>query len=303
GEIVNSLVQNLDGNPYYLWPVGADKYHMWSWENSVVQLNADLSYDTTYPINLSSEFFIWRTQPYNDQSYFLLGDRPGGSPGINDVEIAVVHVDNEANVLNSFVFGFVGEWTSGACLSSIDPGVLFIGGTASEVDYTLIDSTDFNQIFIHKTNISGEIQRTSFYSTNGSIRMGNLLATSDGGCLISGEYNDFMNHPFTHISDAFFLKMDANGIITSLPFNKTSLKPTAYAIHPNPVKEKFRIQSATGQTTKAMLYNLNGALVKRFEFVSDFEADVSTLMPGAYLLQLSRQDGYMESRKLIIMNR
>jgi hypothetical protein len=303
GEIINSLVQNLDSNPYYLWPVGADKYHMWSWENSVVQLNADLSYDTTYPINLSSEFFIWRTQPYNDQSYFLLGDRPFGSPGINEVDIAVVHVDNEANVLNSFVFGFDGELASRACLSSIDPEVLFIGGTRSRVDYALIDSTDFNQIFIHKTNISGEILRTSFYSTNGSVMMGNLIATSDGGCLISGGYYDFMNYPFTNIMDAFFLKMDTNGIITSLHTNKTPLKPTAYTIHPNPVKDKFRIQCANGQTSKAMLYSLNGALVQRFEFVSDFEADVSNLMPGAYLLQFSRQDGYMESRKLIIMNR
>jgi hypothetical protein len=301
GTILNYLVQSLEAAPYYLLPVGSDKYHSWAWNNRIVQLNSDFSYDTTYTLSLPEQIYLWRTQAYNNQSYFLLGDYSHAESGYLDIDLAVLHVDSTANVLNTFVFGFKGEMDGGTAVSYFHPDTLFVGG-ARKIEPFPVDSNDFNHLFVHKTTISGEIVSTAFFGINGQVNLGGLLATSDGGCIMSGTYNDFLTYPDSNIRDVFLVKMDANGTITRLDESKLQLHPQKYLVYPIPAKDHLMIRSKDSFRTRASFFNANGVLITSLDFVSNAEIDVSGFQPGVYFLQLIQQDGYSETKKLLIKN-
>jgi len=296
GEILLTHEQMLNMYAIKLWPVGTNKYHMWSWNNIIVQLNADFSFETTYSLGLPHDFLNSNIQPYSNQSYFILYDKITFIP-FNDqplIDIEVLHINQQANLLNTFLFGFEGENARGASLSSYNPDILFIGGSKYPRQNLQNESTNFNQIFIYKTDISGQILHASFYSTNSGISCGRLKATSDGGCLIPVIY--YSNYPSQAV---FYLKMDAGGNIVGLK-EDLPFKADAYSMFPNPAKSQFTLRSASGLTTTATIFSMNGAIVKSFHFETSCQVDVSNLKPGVYVMQLKRADGHSESKKVIV---
>lgn len=293
GEVLQTREQTLGFYAYYLWPVGTNKYHMWSWNNIVIQLDAGFNFETTFSPGWDSEFQPVSIQPYNLNSYFLLRDKMKFVPGQEEplIEVEVLHVNNQVNPLNTFVFAFEGENVRGASLSSHNPGILYIGGTRYPRSYM----NTFNQIFIYKTDIYGQILQSTFYSNNHGISCGRILATSDGGCLIPViHYRDYPSQ------DAFFLKMDADGNIVGINEN-LPIKANQYSMFPNPVRNQFTLRSASGLFTTSTIFSMSGAIVKSFGFESSCEVDVSGLRPGVYLMQLNRSDGHFETTRVIVI--
>ena len=294
GEMLQIKEQSLGFNAFYLWPVDSNKYHMWSWNNIVIQLDAGFNFENTFSPGWDNEFQSVSIHPYDLDSYFLLRDKVKFVPGQEDpvIEVEVFHVNNQVNPLNTFVFGFEAENTFGASLSTHDPDILYIGGTRNPRPYLKTS----NQIFIYKTDIYGQIINAAFYSSNSGISCGNLLATSDGGCLIPVRY--FRDYPS---QDAFYLKMDADGNIVGfredLPFQADQ-----YLMFPNPVQNQFTLQSASGLPTIATIFSMSGEIIKSFQLETSYQVDVYDFRPGVYLMQLNRADGYRESMKVIITN-
>lgn len=292
GDILQIKEQSLGFNAYYLWPVDGNKYHMWSWNNIVIQLDAGFNFENTFSTGWGNEFQPVGIHPYNLDSYFLLRDKVKFVPGQEEplIEVEVLHVNNQVNPLNTFVFGFEAENTFGASLSSHNPDILYIGGTRNPRPYL----KTLNQIFIYKTDIYGQILHAAFYSNNRGISCGNLLATSDGGCLIPVRY--FRDYP---LQDAFYLKMDADGNIVGLK-EDMPLKADQYSMFPNPIRNQFTLRSASVLPTSVTILSISGAIIKSFNFESSCQVDVSGLRPGVYLMQLNRADGYHELKKVII---
>lgn len=298
GDILRTLEQTLDFYAFYLWPIGANKYHMWSWQNTVIQLNENFGFESAFSLGWGSEFLNVRIKPYNLQSYFLLRDKMKFVFGHENpfFEAEVLHVDDQVNPLNTLIIGFENENVRGVSLSSYQPGVLFIGGTRIPIATSNGSSAVPNQIFIYKTDISGQILQSRFYNTTGGISSGSLLATSDGGCLIPVTY--YRDYP---AQDVFYLKMDWEGNFLGLEDDLVT-PSVKYSIFPIPAKSHFTLQSTSVLPTSATIFSASGAMVKNFLFELSCRVDVSDFKPGVYMLQLIRADGYRESRKLLVTN-
>jgi hypothetical protein len=219
--------------------------------------------------------------------------------GFYDTDLAVIVMDSVANVMDSFIFGFADTSDRGAQVSFYHPDTLFLGG-ARNVQPFPEDSTDFNHLFVHKTSVSGEIVATAFYGANGMLSMGGILATSDGGCIMAGQFYDFLTHPESEIRDAVFVKVNPDGTITNLEEKKTSVNGDSFVVYPNPARDQIFIQSNSRLKIRALLYNSTGVLISGFEFVSRVGFDVSGLPVGVYLLQLITPDGTIKTRKVLL---
>ena len=304
GSVLEFSEQVLEGSPIYVIPLADNKYHMLGTNKTNIQLNSDFTYDTTLVLNLPMDNVIMpiRLQPYNDNSYFVLVEYiVGAGPDYFDVDLAVFRVDSEAHILSTFAYGFADTTDWGTAVSYFHPDTLFVGG-ARKIEPFPADSNDFNHLFVHKTTISGEIVSTAFFGVSGQVNLGGLLATSDGGCIMSGTYYDFLTFPGSNITDAFFVKMDANGTITKLDESKLQLHPQKYLVYPIPAKNHLMIRSKDNFRTKASFFNANGVLITSLNFISNAEIDVSGFQSGIYFLQLIQQDGYSETKKLLIKN-
>ncbi|PKL15106.1 MAG: hypothetical protein CVV49_21965, partial [Spirochaetae bacterium HGW-Spirochaetae-5] len=93
-----------------------------------------------------------------------------------------------------------------------------------------------------------------------------------------------------------------NGTITRLDESKLQLHPQKYLVYPIPAKDHLMIRSKDSFRTRASFFNANGVLITSLDFVSNAEIDVSGFQPGVYFLQLIQQDGYSETKKLLIKN-
>jgi hypothetical protein len=300
GNLLEFSEQFLTGFPFYLVPVGDDKYHMWATNNTILQLNNEFTYETSFSTDLPAEITIPRLKPYLENRYFLYGDFfVDAGNGFYDTDLAVIVMDSVANVMDSFIFGFADTSDRGAQVSFYHPDTLFLGG-ARNVQPFPEDSTDFNHLFVHKTSVSGEIVATAFYGANGMLSMGGILATSDGGCIMAGQFYDFLTHPESEIRDAVFVKVNPDGTITNLEEKKTSVNGDSFVVYPNPARDQIFIQSNSRLKIRALLYNSTGVLISGFEFVSRVGFDVSGLPVGVYLLQLITPDGTIKTRKVLL---
>jgi len=304
GSLIEFSEQVLAGTPYYLVPIGAEKYHMYGNNYTIIQLNSDFFYDTTFALNLPMEniFVPIRLQTYNYNTYFLLIEYivDAGSDYF-DSDLAVIIVDSMANILNTFAYGFADTTDRGTKVSCHHPDTLFVGG-ARNVQTFPIDSSYFNHLFVHKITISGEIVSTTFFGADGLVYMSGLLATDDGGCIMSGLFYDFLTYPDSNIRDAFFIKVNPDGTITRLEEENYHSITDNYVVFPNPVLDRLIINGADQEKTLAQLFNTKGVLLKSLEFDSYAEIDVSGFPSGAYLLQLLQRDGKSVTKKLMIKN-
>jgi hypothetical protein len=300
GNLLEFSVQFLTGFPFYLVPVGDDKYHMWAINNTILQLNSDFTHDTSYLTGLPADITIPRMKPFLENRYFLYGDFfVDAGNGFYDTDLAVFVLDSVANVMNSFIYGFADTSDRGAQVSFYHPDTLFLGG-ARNVQPFPEDSTDFNHLFVHKTSVSGEIVATAFYGASGMLSMGGVLATSDGGCIMAGQCYDFLTHPDSEVRDAVFVKVNPDGTITSLGDKMTSLNDNYFVVYPNPVRDRIFIKSHSNMKTRALLYSPTGVLISGHEFVSSAGFEVSGLPSGIYLLQLLTPDGAAKTYKVMV---
>ncbi len=302
GTVLDKVVQANEESPSFIAPMKDGKYHMYKYENQIVQLNSDFTPDKSFELNLPPYYHMWSLIPYTEDSYFLTGRYYAHFlPDYIMTDLAYVHIDYNGNVLNTLRYGFEMESSEGPSLSYCDPETLYVGGTRNVYSESL-DSLGHSAIFIHKINLNGDILQTTHFETDKPIRAGMFFATSDGGCLISGMQYDYESASCLY-SDGFFIKMEADGSILGLPESWEYTQNREFQVFPNPVKDKLQIVSTNGKSmdyTRGILYNSSGIQLKSFEFRAETVQDLSDLAAGIYALQLIKQNGNFETVKLIV---
>lgn len=121
-----------------------------------------------------------------------------------------------------------------------------------------------------------------------------LLATQDGGCLVSGRV---MYDIDEEESDLFVLKINADGTVSSNEILVEDVPP--FVFYPNPTQGKFNMQfSPDVQPAQVELYDLQGRMVRKQN--KAFESiDMSQLPAGTYTMRVTMEDGKAYSDKVV----
>ena len=121
-----------------------------------------------------------------------------------------------------------------------------------------------------------------------------ILATSDGGCLIIGNASRG-NLPYYGTYEWFALKLEADGSEGS---GEITVKDEIF-IYPNPVRDILHLSVPTYlKPIRVEIFDLQGRLVrtqsKAFESI-----DMSQLPAGTYTLRVTLEDGKTYSDKVV----
>ena len=168
------------------------------------------------------------------------------------------------------------------CNGVYDPGAWQYG----EID-------GMNRFTVTKTDANTNIIWSRFYEDGEHVfQPCSVMATSDGGCLVTGRYWTLDQTE----AKLFVLKFFSDGSL-SVSEKESFVRP--YAFYPNPVKEQLLMQfSPDVQPAQIELYDLQGRLVrtqsKAFESI-----DMSQLPAGTYTLRVTLEDGKTYSDKVV----
>lgn len=121
-----------------------------------------------------------------------------------------------------------------------------------------------------------------------------LLATQDGGCLVSGKVMYDINQ---EEADLFVLKINADGTVGNDEILVEDI--LLYTIYPNPAHDHFCLQySPNVQPAQVELYDLQGRLVRTQRGNFD-HIDISQLPTGTYTMRVIMEDGKAYSDKVV----
>jgi hypothetical protein len=126
----------------------------------------------------------------------------------------------------------------------------------------------------------------------------NVLATSDGGCLLTAIYDEYEGEQQW---DVFILKLNRIDIITSAEFLPVNNENSGVSIFPNPGREKISVCTLkTG--TSLSLFKLNGKQVLKVNLKKGPNTiDCSFLPPGTYIYSINRNNTVKNTGKWIKM--
>ena len=129
------------------------------------------------------------------------------------------------------------------------------------------------------------------YDFNNRIMPRYVMATQDGGCLVTGEIGTGFNGEEGMMM--FAVKIDSEGCLDVLETESTTQLVGCY---PNPAKDYVRIEGA--EVAEVRVYNALGQLVKTFKNTN--EIPVAALPQGVYLLRITDTDGKVYMNKIAV---
>ena len=151
-----------------------------------------------------------------------------------------------------------------------------------------------NRLVITKTdeNLSVAWEKAYTYPSR-FLQATCLLATNDGGCIVTGGAYDEASRHF----DLFVLKIDADGTVGTDEILVEAVRP--YAFWPNPVRDELRLRySPDVKPAQAELFDLQGRLVLRQRNALE-TLNLQRLAAGTYTLRVTLEDGKTFSDKVV----
>jgi len=233
----------------------------------------------------------------DDNRYYLAGNVPVGLPS-RDIGVMLLDENNQplrfANVGKpADTIDFGGAQQS---MDFINSNTIFIGGI-SNVDvnipyYSPIKSWYSLYCFDSLLNLKW----TKFYGGDAYYFLFHVVATSDGGAILSGTRYD-SNTPDNKL-DIYILKVDENGLITSTS-DMPPLTVSEAIVYPNPGSTQLTIETAL-KGLQFELYSTNGQTVVS-QPVNNGTTTVNTsaLPAGMYFYRFMNKDKMVESGKWV----
>jgi len=133
-----------------------------------------------------------------DEGYIIAGRTDSYGAGFDDVYL--IKTDESGNEQWSKTFGGMGYDTASAVKQTIDRGYIIAGQTNTY-------GTGFDDIYLIKTDESGNEQWSKTFGGSASDGASAVLQTVDGGYIIAGETSSYGAGP----SDVYLIKTDEQG--------------------------------------------------------------------------------------------
>jgi Secretion system C-terminal sorting domain len=176
------------------------------------------------------------------------------------------------------------------CIDTTRDGNYIFWGGSYNFNYSQI-AYSLNQapFILTKLDTAYRIVWQKKYGEGAYHLMMGLLATSDGGCAIYGRRYDYNNVPKT---DAYIIKVDGNGVVTSttsIPLSQSNI-----IAYPNPSNGQLRFKKedpSVSSTFEVNIFDISGKLVfqkKETDLSETF--DLNHLATGDYIYQIKQKE-------------
>ncbi len=196
-------------------------------------------------------------KPLNDSVYFLAGNKYY-SFSTESINVALVKMKFPNAAINSAIVGRPADTVDfGGTFQSMDffnPSNIYLAGTSN---ISLSEGYYANQpswYLISQFDSTLTPYWTKYYGGDAYYVLQTITATSDGGAIVAGTRFDYINHPENKL-DVYVLKIDSNGIYTSLD-EKQAVAAHDAIVYPNPGSEYLVVQSGV---------QIKGAIFRMFD--------------------------------------
>jgi len=210
-------------------------------------------------------------------------------------DLAFLILDNHYNIISTNTFGALDTNDAIGGIDFLTTDQIFLGGTINKGSLSL-DNTWFA---LYKTNLEGDTIFSRYFGGYAQYWLTRVVATSDGGCLIAGEWWDFYNWiPGEPIDeDIVIMKLNEEGLITNISSN-IPFEITDIIIYPNPGDEYIKIESSL-KGLNFQLFNIKGEFILEKQFNSRTTIKTFNLETGNYIYRITQNGELIKSGKWI----
>lgn len=234
---------------------------------------------------------------------FMLAGRKDG-PTVGDSDFYMVKTDSSGEFLWDKIYGGDDVDRAFTAMQTADGGFV-LGG------YTESFNVGYFDFYIVRTNSTGDTLWTKTFGGEWQEEISDIEETSDGGFAAVGYTYSFGASNFP---DIYFVKTDANGLITGIEGDKieNEIQFTLNQNYPNPFNPSTKIswQSPVGSWQTLKVYDLLGrevaTLVEEYNSAGrnevEFDPALSNmnLASGIYFYQL-KAGNYIQTKKMVYM--
>jgi hypothetical protein len=281
--------KSLSNNQYWFARIPGARYYL---TDSVLNV-----IDTQQvPDFISSNLGVkWDT----DTSFYLMGSKSYPDPGYNLAFIRQFDpIDTSGYIFNQW--GISDTVDLPAATNGIDfnnKDTIYIGG--SRDIYTGVYNKWPSWFIILQTDSMLNVRWEKFYGGDAHYVMSKIVASRDGGCLVSGTRYDYQNIPGEQ-TNIVILKLNAQGILVGME-DGSKIKTHESIVYPNPGTSEIKVRIAAQHTESLFqLYDMNGKLVVSNEIYGKWRTiNTAFLNPGTYIYRITSKQGLFESGKWV----
>ena len=232
----------------------------------------------------------------NDNSYYLTGNHYDEESGR---KIIVTLFDQNNSPLVSYLTGKNDTANMGGADISMDfitKANILVGGTANFDIYNPYYSSMATWYSLSSFDSSLNLRWTKYYGGDAYYVLRSIVATTDGGALLSGTRYDYLDPD--NFLDVYIVKVDSAGLYTSIDENP-GIRVHEAIVYPNPAHETLNIQTQLKEAVIS-IYDMNGKEILTQELQQGISnIAIQHLAAGLYFYRIISYGKFIESGKWV----
>lgn len=229
---------------------------------------------------------------YISDSTILVCGKGGPTLSSNN-NLNILEINEQTEIVEYCYFGKIDTVDYPAYFSSTNnlDNEIFIGGTSNLDLSNPFFSSQQSWYYLVKLNSALNVEWQKWYGGDSYYHLYSILATNDGGCIMTGTRYDHLTQDFER--DIYIVKVNSEGLITWT--QEIMVNQRTYRLFPNPGTDQVTIE--TSDTNNYFeLFDINGKRVFEKKLESNSEIiNTSNLSSGQYIFRL-----YNNKRQIIM---
>ncbi len=255
-----------------------DKYHVISYDH-ICQFNHELGFEGivySHPME-DSLLSYWGIHTLTDSTY-ARGAFTGTLLPDEGHEFGIGFFNSLGQRTSALIFGIPNTDDQAYSLDCRHPDSLIVGGSSRQLNS---NESKFGVFSIRR---SGDFNWQLYYGDNGAYNLFSVLATTDGGCLVTGTWWDGGNY-YEMQRDVILLKLNSQGQLVTTE-EGSQPKIGDHMVYPNPGNNVLYIECGLNEGG-AELYDGFGRKIISTAFQSGtLIIDTSDLAKGLYYYRI-----------------
>jgi len=247
----------------------------------------DLNYISEFEPDFNFASITCRLSNYNNNSYIISGNilKPTGEKCLYNL----IFNNNNEFIDSTALFCSIDTLTypgSGNSILVSDSGIWSVG--IFNIDPSTLWQSDPTWIQLSRLNPEFELTDQYYYGGDGLYNPYDIISTSDGGMLITGNYYNPLAVPLVHQRDPFVLKLNSEGLIVNVDNPEQTIAQEALVL-PNPGREFLQVKLAIQhKSAHFQLFDMGGRLVLETDLSEDMQRiETRQLGSGAYIYRIT----------------
>jgi hypothetical protein len=245
----------------------------------------------------------WISAPFGlkwdtDSSFYLAGEWNGGT----DDDIGFFRqfhpIDTSGHIFNTWGKLDTLDFTAEHALDYNHKDSIYIGGTTN-FGFPIYYSASSSWYFIIQSDSNLNVRWERFYGGDAQYVMYTIIASNDGGCIISGTRYDYLNATEKEL-DIHILKLNNEGLLVGTR-EEPAIEMREALVFPNPGIDYLEVRIAAQYKQSTFeLFDINGRKVLSQQITGKWgEMNTTFLNTGTYIYNIYNSEGLFESGKWV----